>query len=131
MSSSQLSYSSSLLPNNSIITSNTGYDSYYRSGTTMSFYCCSNSTYSGNTATFIGNSSKFSINRYSSSHSYAACMFISLYKRYRSYNYFSSSEQGIYTCRMPDSAGRNIDVNVGIYRDDYTSKFLLLCTSPY
>ena len=128
---SQLSYSSSSLPNNSIITSYTGYG-IRDSGTTLSFYCCSNSTtLPRNTGTFIGNSGKFSIIRYSSSNSYAGCMYISLYKRYRSYNYFSSSEQGIYTCRMPDSAGRNIDVNVGIYRNGYASKFLLSCTSPY
>ena len=132
VNSSQLSYSSSSLPNNSIITSYTGYDSYRDSGTTLSFYCCSNSTSPGNTSTFIGlngNSypGKFTINRYNSSNSYAGCIYIYLYKHSYSNNVLSTSEQGIYTCRMPDSAGRNIDVSVGIYRQYYTSKFLLLC----
>ena len=52
-------------------------------------------------------------------------MYIYLYKRYRSsQNYLDSSEEGIYTCRMPDSTGRNIDVSVGIYRHGYDSEFV-------
>ena len=136
VSRSQLSYSSSSLPNNSIITSNTGYYSYHGSGTRMSFYCCSNSTTSGSTGIFLGiNGNSYSgrirVQRYSYSNSYAGCMYISLQKAYAFYyqNFLSSSEEGIYTCRIPDSAGRNIDVSVGIYRQYYTSKFLLLCWS--
>ena len=124
-------YSSRSLPNNSIITSNTRYYSRYSSGTRMGFYCCSNSTTSGSTGTFIGlngnsYSGTISVQRYSSSHSYAGCIRLYLYKSYRSYsqNYLSSSEQGIYTCRMPDSAGRNINVSIGIYSQGYISKFL-------
>ena len=144
VTNSQLSYSSSSLPNNSIITTYTGYvgryrDSYYRyryrypSYRRMGFYCCSNST-SGSTATLIGlngnsYSGKFSFQRYGSSHSYAGCIRIYLDGSYHSQNYLSSSEEGIYTCRMPDSTGRNIDVNVGIYRHGYGSEFILFCTS--
>ena len=127
-----LSYSSTSLPNNSIISSYTGY-SRWSSYRRIEFYCCSNST-SGYTHTFIGlngntYSGRISVEHFSSSHSYAGCMYIYL----DSSSAQRTSEQGIYTCRMPDSAGRNIDVNVGIYRDDYTSKFLLLCASglPY
>ena len=117
-------YSSSPLPNNNIITSSSSYIPQ------MGFYCCSNST-SGYTGTFIGlngnsHSGKFSVEHYSSSSSRAGCMYI--YLRYYS-GHLYSSEQGIYTCRMPDSAGRNIDVSVGIYRNDYTSEFSLLYTS--
>ena len=132
VSTSWLSYSSSSLPNNSIITTYIGSYSRYSSGTRMGFYCCSNSTTSGNTGTFIGlndypYSGSFSFQRYSYSNSLAGCMYISLQKAYRSYsqNVLSSSEEGIYTCRMPDSAGRNIDVNVGIYRQGYTSEFIV------
>ena len=122
-----LSYSSSSLPNNSIITSYSDY-SRWSSYRRIEFYCCSNSTTSGSTGSFIGlngnsYSGTFSVERYSSSSSYAGCMYIYLY----SSSAQSTSEQGIYTCRMPDSVGRNIDVNVGIYRQDYTSEFLLLC----
>ena len=131
MSSTQLSYRNSSLHNNSIITSYTGSVSYYSSYTRMGFYCCSNST-SGSNGTLIGldgnsYSGKFSFQRYGSSNRYAGCMYIYLYKAYRSYsqNYLDSSEEGIYTCRMPDSTGRNIDVSVGIYRHGYTSKFIV------
>ena len=134
VTNSQLSYSSSSLHNNSIITSNTNYYSRYDTGTRMSFYCCSNSTTSGSTGSFIGlngnsYSGRISVERYSYSHSYAGCIHLYLYKVYRSYsqNVLSSSEQGIYTCRMPDSAGRNIGVSVGLYSHGYTSKFTLFC----
>ena len=115
-------YSSTLLPNNSIISTNTVYSSW-RSIRRVDFYCCSNST-SGSIGTFIGlngnsYSGRFTVRRYSSSDSYAGC--IEIY--WRSSSTQSPSEEGIYTCRMPDSAGRNIDVNVGIYRQNYNSKF--------
>ena len=133
VTTSQLSYSSRSLPNNSIITSYIGSVGYYSTYHRMAFYCCSNST-SGYTGSFLGlngnsYSGRISVQYYSSSHVYAGCRRLYLDKVYRSYtqNVLSTSEQGIYTCRMPDSAGRNIDVNVGIYRQDYTSKFLLLC----
>jgi len=131
VSNTQLSYSSSSLHNNSIITSYTGSVYYLSSYTRMSFYCCSNSSTSGSTATFIGlngnsYSGQFGLQRYDSSSSYAGCMYISLYKAYRSsQNYLSTSEEGIYTCRMPDSTGRNTDVSVGIYRHGYTCKFIV------
>ena len=131
MSNTQLSYSSSSLHNNSIITSYTGYVSYYSSYTRMSFYCCSNPGWRY-TGTFIGlygysYSGIINVQRYRSSHSYAGCMYISLSKIYGFYsqNYLSSSEEGIYTCRMSDSTGRNIDVSVGIYRHGYACKFIV------
>ena len=132
VNNTQLSYSSSSLHNNSIITSYTGSVSYYSSYTRMDFYCCSNFT-SEYTGTFIGlngnsYSGKISVQRFSSSNRYyAGCMYIYLSKNDGSYsqNYLSSSEEGIYTCHMPDSAGRNIDVSVGIYHHGYTSKFIV------
>ena len=130
VTNSQLSYSSSSLPNNSIITSYTGSFSYRYSYTRIGFYCCSNSTTSRSTFIGInGNSYSGTINveRYGSSHSYAGCMHLYLQKRSYSNSqyYLSSSEEGIYTCRMPDSAGRSIDVSVGLYRHGYGSKFIV------
>jgi len=123
---SELSYSSQSLPNNSIILADTNYYSSRYSATRMGFYCCSNHTTYG---TFIGlNGSAYyggiRIDRYHFTHRYAGCMYISLTKRYYPYsqNTLGTFEQGIYTCRMPDTTGRNIDVNVGIYRDDYSGK---------
>ena len=133
VTTSQLSYSSSsLIPNNSIITSYTRSRSYSYSLTRMEFYCCSNSTTSGSTSTFIGvngysYSATINVECYSSSSSYAGCMRLYVYKRSYTYSqyYLSSSDEGIYTCCMPDSTGRNIDVNVGIYRHGYGSEFIL------
>ena len=124
-----LSYRSRPLSNNSIISSYV-YSSGWSSRQLMEFYCCSNSTNSGNTGLFIGlndtyYSGRIGVTRYSSSSSYAGCMYIRLYSSIAQ----RTSEQGIYTCRMLDSAGRNIDVSVGIYRNDYTSEFSLLYTS--
>ena len=126
VTTSQLSYSSSSLHNNSIITSSAVQNV---SSHQFAFYCCSNS---GSTGTFIGldgisYSGTINVERYGSSHSYAGCMYLYLPGRYDFQNYSSFNEQGIYTCHMPDSAGRNIDVSVGIYLHGYTSKFLLLC----
>ena len=144
VTNSQLRYSSLSLPNNSIITTYTGYlsRSYrYKNYRRVGFYCCSNST-SGSTGSFIalnGNSysGRISVRHLSSSSSVAGCMYIYLDGSYYTQNYLSASEEGIYTCRMPDSAGRNIDVSVGIYRRGYTSELytyivtgiLLVCCS--
>ena len=138
VTNSQLSYSSSSLPNNSIITSTTGsvgrsyyrYRYHYKTYRRMGFYCCSKSNTSGSTGSFIGSySGRFSVQRFSSSSNVAGCIYIYLDGSYHSQNYLSSSQQGIYTCRMPDSAGRNIDINVGIYRHGYTSKFVIFSPS--
>ena len=133
VSSGQLSYSSSSLPNNSIITIYTGYVGYSSTYRRLAFYCCSNST-SGYTGSFLGlngnsYSGRITVQDYNSSHIHAGCIYLYLDKLGNSYsqNWLSSSEQGIYTCRMPDSTGRNIDVSVGIYRHGYASRFLLLC----
>jgi len=95
----------------------------------MGFYCCSNSTSAGTDGTFIGlnniaYSGRISISHESSSSSNAGCMYLYLDKHYRSssQNTLGTSEQGVYTCRMPDVTGRNIDVSVGIYRTDYSGK---------
>ena len=132
VTTSYVPHSSSSLPNNSIVTTYTGYVSYYSTYRRLAFYCCSNST-SGYFSSFVGlngnsYSGRISIERFSSSSSYAGCMYLYLDElRYYSFqNVLSSYEQGIYTCRMPDSTGRIIELSVGIYRDDYTGKFL--CT---
>jgi len=51
-------------------------------------------------------------------------MYLYFEKRYRSssQNTLGTSEQGVYTCRMPDAKGRSIDVSVGIYREGYSGK---------
>ena len=127
---SALSYSSQSLSNNSIILANSSYYGYSSTFRRMGFYCCSNSTSAGTGGTFIGlnnvaYSGRIRIFRYNSSHSsYAGCIYFYLDKRRYSYsqNYLETSEQGIHTCRLPDTTGRNVDVNVGIYRQGYSGK---------
>ena len=130
VTNTQLSYSSSSLPNNSIITSYTGYLSFYYRYKTyrrMGFYCCSNSTTSGSTGSFIGLSGnpfsgRISVQRFRSSQRLAGCMYIHLDGSHYTQNYLSAGEEGIYTCHMRDSVGRNIDISVGIYRRSYNSE---------
>ena len=129
VSHSELSYRSLSLPNNSIILADTTFVSRYRTPSRMSFYCCSNHTTYG---TFIGlndnaYSGRINIQYYSSSDTYPGCMYLYFSKQYRSYsqNTLGTSEQGIYTCRMPDGTGSSIDVSVGIYNEGYNSKLVI------
>ena len=142
MRHSALSYSSQSLPNNSIIVANSSSQYYSYTSRRMSFYCCSNSTSAGIDGTFIGlNSIAYSgrirIYRFNSSSSSAGCMYLYFDKQRYSYsqNNLEASEQGIYTCRMPDTTGRNIDVSVGIYRESYSGKseeiLLILVQYPH
>ena len=128
VTNSELSYSSSSLPNNSIILVNTAiHTSWYSTTRRMGFYCCSNfsSTYSS-PGNFIGvNGYRYHYNgrirteRYYHNSPYAGCMYIYFEQRYHYQNQLSSSEEGIYTCRMYYERNhiRTIDVNIGIYRD--------------
>ena len=138
---SALSYSSQSLPNNSIIVANSSSQYYSYTSRRMSFYCCSNSTSAGIDGTFIGlNSIAYSgrirVYRFNSSSLSAGCMYLYFDKQRYSYsqNNLEASEQGIYTCRMPDTTGRNIDVSVGIYRESYSGKeeiLLILVQYPH
>ena len=128
MTHSEFSYIRSR-PNNSIILTDTSSQVYYSSRRRMAFYCCSNSTSAGTYGAFIGlnniaYSGRIRIGRESSSSSNAGCMHLYFDKHYRYsfQNTLDFSEQGIYTCRMPDATGRSIDVSVGIYQEDYRGK---------
>ena len=132
VTTSYVPHSSSSLPNNSIVTTYTGFVGYHSTYRRLAFYCCSNST-SGYASSFIGLNGyylfgRISIERFSSSSGYAGCMYLYLDKLRNSFfqNVLSTGEQGIYTCHMPDSAGRIIELSIGIYHDDYTGKFF--CT---
>ena len=127
---SELSYSSSSLPNNSIILADTNYySSRYSAPTRMGFYCCSNHTTYGTFIGLNGNtySGRINVQHYSSSEYNAGCMYLSFSKHYRSYsqNTLGTSEQGIYTCRMTDTTGSSIDVSAGIYKEGYNSKLVI------
>ena len=38
----------------------------------------------------------------------------------------SPSDQGIYTCTIPDSTGQNITLNVGLYPPDFSGELMLM-----
>ena len=131
VTNSELSYSSSSLPNNSIILVNTdSHSSRYSTTRRMGFYCCSNFSLRYSSAgNFIGVNGhhyygKINIRQYYSNSPYAGCMYIYLDQSYYSRNQISSSEEGIYTCRMYHERNRihTSDVNIGIYRDRGESK---------
>ena len=125
VTNSDLSYSSSSLHNNSIILADTYRYSYWSSGQRrMGFYCCSNYTSAGQDGIFIGLNSVTYSGSFTVSHNSIGCMYIYYNKPYGSYGILGTSEQGIYTCRMPDANRRNIDVSVGIYKEGYNSKLL-------
>ena len=130
VTNSELSYSSSSLPNNSIILVNTDTHSSYSRYRRMGFYCCSNFTsgYS-DIGTFIGVDGrpfyyhgKIRIEQYYYTSPYAGCMYIYLDQSYYSQNQISSSEEGIYTCRMRLGRNSTSDVSIGIYRNRGESK---------
>ena len=103
--------------NNSIVLS---YASYSYSSTRMYFYCCSNSTsYVGSIIGLNGRSYSSNFGRFYVGRADYGCIY--MYNSGR-YSYMKSSEQGIYTCSIPDVRGRNMNVHVGIYRHDYSSK---------
>jgi len=97
----------------------------------MGFYCCSNFT-SGYSriGTFIGVDGRFGYHgkiriehyNYYYMSPYAGCMYIYLDQSYSSQNQISSSEEGIYTCRMRCGRNSASDVSIGIYRDRGESK---------
>ena len=104
--------------NNSIVRARSG----YTSSTRMAFYCCSNSTSSGigyivgvNGHSYTSNFGRIFVSR-----SNLGCIYV--YNSGYS-SYLRTYEQGIYTCYIPDVRGRYMNIHVGIYRSDYTSKY--------
>ena len=90
----------------------------------MGFYCCSNYSSAGQYGTFIGLNSNTYSGRFTISRDSIGCMYLYFNKPYGT-GILETSEQGIYTCRMRDTTGRNIDVSVGIYNEGYNSKLVI------
>ena len=117
--------SSQAMANNSIVVASSC-SSYVR----FDFYCCTNrSSVSG--AELIGR------DNYNVMYSYRrdimqAYSFYSDCVRFRSYDYygygcsyyFTSSYQGVYTCKMADSNGIYQDFSMGIYPNGFSCKCL-------
>ena len=104
---------------------------YYRyTSVRLQLFCCSNVTTELESGLFtlpsgVNRTSSYGdavINRYSDGNVYAGC--IQLYFKYRNgYSYsLSSSYSGIYTCVISDSQGKELNVNIGLYNDDFSSK---------
>ena len=114
------------LPNNAlVIATNTNNDNRLR------VFCRSDSM-TANVGEFIGldgtaisNNSFFLIERSQPGE-------ITLVNRHPDQSTITSNEQGVYTCRIPDSTNTMRDVNIGIYVTGYNSEFTtLLCYFMY
>ena len=130
-------------PNDSYVVVDTGsnrHSDYIR----LELYCCSNAT-----ANYVGsftfpdgtarnsNYDHFRITRFSSTHTYAGCIYMDIYhyeqRQHCYYEYHSwygnqyvcdtviadfvlaSSQRGVYTCRIPDSSGTAKNINFALY----------------
>ena len=43
-------------------------------------------------------------------------------------NTLYATYQGIYTCRIPDETGNLVDINVGLYRYEFNSESMIICS---
>ena len=49
----------------------------------------------------------------------------------------TAADEGVYSCRIPDETGSDVDINIGVYRNGFNSKlyvFILVslwCKAPY
>ena len=114
------------VPHNGVILSRR-YCYRYSSNHCFQLYCQSNST-SSSVGSIIGDYSYY----LSQSNCGAGCYYVYRFSSSWSYSYWSSY-QGVYTCRIPDSTGAYLDVNVGIYPVGFSCKcialvMLLRCT---
>ena len=110
-------------PNNTYLSI---YSARYSSSNSYRFdvYCCSNrSSYSNvgsftepNGNTYTSSFNYMTIERYSSSSTYAGCV-----RLYGYQNYYFSYNPGVYTCNIPDSSGQTQRVNFAFY--GYNSEF--------
>ena len=48
--------------------------------------------------------------------------------RFRNSAYYApaltADDEGVYSCRIPDETGNGVDVNIGVYRNGFSSEFL-------
>ena len=119
------------MANNSIIVSRDCND-YTR----FHFCCCSNTSSIGN-AELIGRYGSNVMNSYSeyiirgNNDVYNGCFrvrsYYSSYRRCYSSYHFTSSYQGVYTCRMLDANGIAQDFSMGIYPNGFNSKLDTVC----
>ena len=42
--------------------------------------------------------------------------------RIRNCETLTADDEGIYTCRIPDETGKEVDVNIGVYQNGFNSK---------
>ena len=108
---------------------------YYRrssSNTRLDMFCCSNTTSLGGTLTtpngYIRTSGYWNaqLYRYHGTDTYAGCIRLT-YTYSSGYSLYLSSYSGIHTCIIPDSEGNNLNVNIGIYDETFSSKVSHAC----
>ena len=107
------SVSTGVLPNNGIVISRTG-------GTRIQFQCRSGSldTGVGQLVDLDGNT--FNTGQNSGVFSVASIGPGSI--RIQTGIDLTAADEGVYTCRIPDETGSDVDVNIGVYMNGFNSK---------
>ena len=49
--------------------------------------------------------------------------------RFRNHETLTADDEGVYSCRIPDETGSDVDVNIGVYRNGFNSTFSYVCKS--
>ena len=109
-----------VLPNNGIVIAQTG-------RTHISFQCHSGSTMTGvgqlvgvdgNTFNIGQNTGVFSVASIGNPVQPGS---IQLHNRAGTEPALTAADEGVYTCRIPDETGSDVDVNIGVYRNGFNS----------
>ena len=116
----QQGYPTAAQPNNSLVIPHT-YEPYYFYNNRLQFYCISDASagYRGQFITPIGGILPVSRDSRNGQ----------LYIYNRGYRYggtITPYYQGIYTCRLPDSRGVQLEVSIGIYPHGFSCKFVIM-----
>ena len=118
------------LPNNSIVIARD-----VTSGDRISFQCRSGSpdrdvgqfvNLDGSTFNIAMNSGVFIVQKTGSGSGHPGSV---LFRNRAGYETLTAEDEGVYTCRIPDETGSDVDVNIGVYRNGFNSTFSYVCKS--
>ena len=91
--------------------------------------CCSNNTYPDASFTYpdghvsAGSYWNSSVFRQTENNSHAGCY---LFNLSHNYSFGSNGYDGIYTCNITDSRGTNLNINIGLYDEGFSSESSIL-----
>ena len=109
-----------VLPNNGLVIART-------SGTSISFQCRSGSTMTGVGQLVVLDGNTFNTGQSTGVFSVASIGnpvqpgSIQIHNRANNEPALTTADEGVYTCRIPDETGGDVDVNIGVYRNGFNS----------